>query len=180
MRVDMMLRKALLVAVLVGHAVCACAAERADFIDLARASYVHCAFYKNYDLDPLTGEPLLVEGKADVLMHLQGIDVKRAKARAIYTRMSGQREVTVIQTDKALHFIDSVEGMYVMTTVYSCIDYDEKRRACVAYAAVNSRVFDSLVLSDPDAVFEKIKDHAELGFCDHSIITTREAAQRAK
>jgi hypothetical protein len=141
---------------------------------------VHCAFYRNYDLDPLTGEPLLVEGKADVLMHLQAIDVKHEKARAIYTRMSGEREIIVKQTDKALHFIDSVDGMYVMTTVYSCIDYDEKRGACVTYAAVNSRLFDASVLTDPDAVFEKIKDRAELGFCDHSFINTRETAQRTK
>ena len=51
-------------------------------------------------------------------------------ARSIYTRMAGLRDVNVIQTDKAIHFIDSVAGMYVMTTVHSYIDFDEKRGVC--------------------------------------------------
>src|SRR5712692_4521634 len=97
----------------------AAAADRSEFTNLAKSRYVHCAFYKSYDTDPATGGPIMVEGKADALMHFQGVDVKHATARAIYTRMSGMRNVTVIQTDKAIHFIDNVAGMYVMTTVHS-------------------------------------------------------------
>lgn len=154
----------------------ASAADRSDFTNLAKARYVHCAFYKSYETDAATGDPIMVEGRADALMHFQGIDVKNAKAQAIYTRMSGLRDVTVIQTDKAIHFIDNVAGMYVMTTVHSCINFDETRGICVTYGAVNSRLFDSAVLTDPDKVYEKIKAEADPGFCDHSFIGIQEAS----
>ncbi len=154
----------------------ACAAEITDFANLARSRYVHCAFYKAYEIDPETGGPIMVEGKADSLVHFQNVDVKRAKASAIYTRMSGSHEVTVIQTGKAIHFIENIAGMYMMTSVHSCLEYDEKRGACVMYGAVNSRLFDSTVLNDPDKVYEKIKDQADPGFCDYSFIGIQEAA----
>jgi len=164
------------IAAAIGAFCTAVAADRSEFATLAASRYVHCAFYKAYDTDPATGDPIMVEGRADALMHFQGIDVKNAKAQAIYTRMSGQREVTVIQTDKALHFIDNVAGMYVMTSVHSCLDFDEKRGICITYGAVTSRLFDSSVLNDPDKVYEKIKDEAEPGFCDHSFIGVQEAS----
>ena len=154
----------------------ACAVENTDFTYLARSRYVHCAFYKGYETDPATGGPIMVEGRADSLMHFQGVDAGHSTARAIYTRLAGARDVTVIQTGKALHFIDNVAGMYVMTTVHSCLEFDEKRGACIMYGAVNSRVFDSSVLNDPDKVYEKIKGQADPGFCDYSFIGTQEAA----
>ena len=159
-----------------GFASMACAVDNTDFANLARSRYVHCAFYKGYDTDPVTGGPIMVEGKADSLMHFQRVDAKNSTARAIYTRMAGARDVTVIRTGKALHFIDNVAGMYVMTTVHSCLEFDEKRGACIMYGAVNSRVFDSAVLSDPDKVYEKIKNIADPGFCDYSFIGIQEAA----
>ena len=118
----------------------------------------------------------MVEGQADSLVHFQNVDVKNASARAIYTRMSGSHDVTVIQTAKAIHFIENVAGMYMMTSVHSCLEYDEKRGACVMYGAVNSRLFDSQVLNDPDKVYEKIKSAADPGFCDYSFIGIQEAA----
>lgn len=155
------------------------AADRSDLTNLARAAYVHCAFYKSYETDPVSGDLFLVEGRANALMHFHGIDVKQSKARAIYTRMSGSRNVTVLQTDKAIHFIDNVTGMYIMTTVHSCLDFDDKRGVCVHYGAVMSRHFDASVLYDPDRVYEKIKDLADPGFCDHSFFGVREAAKDA-
>jgi hypothetical protein len=152
------------------------AADRTDFSNLAKSRYVHCAFYKGYETDPATGDPIMVEGKADSLVHFQNVDVAHATARAIYTRMSGSHEVTVIQTDKALHFIENVAGMYMMTSVHSCLEYDEKRGACVTYGAVNSRLFDAEVLNEPDKVYEKIKNDADPGFCDYSFIGIQEAA----
>ena len=152
------------------------AADRSEFANLARAAYVHCAFYKSYEVDPVNGDLVLVEGRADALMHFQAIDVKRARARAIYTRMSGARDVTVLQTGKAIHFIDNVAGMYIMTTVHSCIDFDEKRGVCITYGAAMSRHFDASALYDPDRVYEKIGDQADPGFCDHSFIGIREAS----
>ncbi len=156
------------------------AAGRSDFDHLARAPYVHCAFYKGYETDPLTGELFLVEGRAQALMHFNAIDVRQSRARAIYTRMSGARPVTVLRTDKAIHFIDNVAGMYIMTTVHSCLDYDERRGMCTAYGAVMSRHFDTAALYDPDKVYEKIKDVADPGFCDHSFIGVREASKDAR
>ena len=169
-----------MIAAALGAVTVAAAADRSEFTNLAKARYVHCAFYKSYDTDPATGGPIMVEGKADALMHFQGVDVKHATARAIYTRMSGMRDVTVIQTDKAIHFIDNVAGMYIMTTVHSCLDFDEKRGVCVTYGAVNSRLFDSSVLYDPDKVYAKIKDDADPGFCDHSFIGIQEAEHDAR
>ena len=163
-----------------GLTAAAWAAENTDFANLARSRYVHCAFYKGYETDPVTGGPIMVEGKADSLVHIQRLGTGTATARAIYTRLAGAREVKIIRTHKALHFIDNVAGMYVMTTVYSCLEFDEKRGACVMYGAVNSRVFDSEVLSDPDKVYEKIKDRADPGFCDYSFIGVQEAAAGAR
>ena len=169
-----------MIAAAFGAVTAAVAADRSEFTNLAKSRYVHCAFYKGYETDPATGGPIMVEGKADALMHFEGVDVKHATARAIYTRMSGMRDVTVIQTDKAIHFIDNVAGMYIMTTVHSCLDFDEKRGVCVTYGAVNSRLFDSSVLNDPDKVYEKIKDDADPGFCDHSFIGIQEAEHDAR
>ena len=162
----------------VGLASAACAADHTDFTNLANSRYVHCAFYKGYETDAATGGPVMVEGKADSLVHFQNVDVKHAKARAIYTRMSGAHDVTVIQTAKAIHCIENVAGMYIMTSVHSCLEFDEKRGACIQYGAVNSRLFDSQVLNDPDKVYEKIKGNADPGFCDYSFIGLQEAAKR--
>ncbi len=156
------------------------AADRSELTNLARAPYVHCAFYKAYEIDPVNGDHVMVEGRADSLMHFQGIDVARSRARAIYTRMSGARNVTVVRTDKAIHFIDNVAGMYIMTTVHSCLDFDDKRGICVAYGAVMSRHFDASVMFDPDKVYEKIKNSADPGFCDHSFFGVKEASKDAR
>jgi len=154
--------------------------ETFDLADLARARFVHCAFYKHYETDAATGDPVMVEGRADALMHFEAVDARHETARAIYTRMSGKREVAVVQTRKYIHFVDNVAGMYIMTTVHSCLDYDEKRGLCVTYGAANSRLFDASVLSDPDGVYERIKDEADPGFCDQSFIGLREAANKPR
>jgi len=152
-------------------------ADGTDFGNLARSSFVHCAFYKNYDTDPATGDPIMVEGRASALMHFQAIDVTQGTARAIYTRMAGRREVVVRHTAKAIHFIDNVAGMYLLTTVHNCLDFDDRRGVCRTYGASHARVFDPAVLQDPDAVHEKIRSAAEPGFCDHSFIGIQEAAK---
>ncbi|HUO44637.1 MAG TPA: hypothetical protein VMT94_06980 [Burkholderiales bacterium] len=153
-----------------------CAADdTAALSDLARSSFVHCAFYRHYDTDPATGEPLLVEGEGDALMFFEGIDIGHARARAIYTRIAGQRSVVMIRTGKALHFIDNVAGMYIMTTIYSCLEYGANGR-CVTYGAVKSMSFDSSVLTEPDRVYEATRADADLGFCDHSFIGAQPAA----
>lgn len=153
--------------------------DAAALSDLAGSRYIHCAFYSHYDTDPVTGQPLLVEGQGDALIYFEGVDVDHARAREIYTRIAGQRSVTVIRTPKALHFIDDVAGMYVMTTIYSCLDYNAHGR-CVTYGAVNVRLFDPAVLTDPDRVYETVWPDAEPGFCDRSFINVREAAHRPR
>ena len=166
-----------LTAIAAAIALPAVSAERSDFSNLARSRYVHCAFYKNYETDPVNGDPIMIEGRANSLMHFQGIDAAHETARAIYTRMAGQREVLVRHTAKAIHFIDNVAGMYLLTTVHSCLDYDEKRGLCVTYGASHARLFDPAVIRDPDAVYEKIKASVEPGFCDHSFIGIQEASK---
>ncbi len=64
------------------------AAERTDFTQLAQSRYVHCAFYKGYETDPATGGPIMVEGKADSLVHYQNVDVRRRhSARNLYAHV---------------------------------------------------------------------------------------------
>lgn len=83
-----------------------------------------------------------------------------------------------MDTGKRLHFIDGMAGMYRVTTVYSCIERDERRGVCLTYSAMQTRHFDSRVLVDPDKVFEEIRSAAEPGFCDYSFIGLREAELR--
>lgn len=180
MRVSMKLPKLRRIAAAVvaaALALPALAAEHTDFSKLARSRYVHCAFYKKYDIDPATGDPIMIEGRGNSLMHFQGIDEAHETARAITTRMAGLREVAMRHTAKAIHFIDNVAGMYLLTTVHNCLDFDEKRGICLTYGAAQARVFDPTVVRDPDAVYEKIKASAEPGFCDHSFIGIQEAAK---
>ena len=158
-----------------------CAADDDDALsDFVKSTFVRCAFYRHYDTDPQTGDSLLVEGEGDALMYFEDIDINYGRARAIYTRIAGQRSVTVIQTSKALHFIDNVSGMYVMTTIYSCLDNNEDSK-CVSYGAVNSILSDPTVLTEPNSVLEKIRTVADLGFCDCGFfIGVQEAAHHPR
>ena len=150
-------------------------AQSAAFDNLVQSRYVHCAFYKAYQVDRATGDLVLVEGHSDTLTHFQGIEGDHA--RQITTRTAGAREVRVAHTAKYLHFIDEMAGMYVLTTVYGCIDHD-KRGICVTYGAMQSRHFDARVLSDPDAVYERLKGSSDPGFCDHSFVGIQEASRQ--
>lgn len=150
-------------------------AQITPFDNLAQSRFVHCAFYKAYEVDRTTGDLLMVEGRSDSLTHFQRVD--RSRARQISTRVAGAREVTVVNSGRYLHFIDPMAGMYVLTTVYGCIDRDPRTGTCVTYGAMQSRHFDPRVVSDPDAVYESLKDRSDPGFCDHSFIGVQEAAR---
>jgi hypothetical protein len=139
-----------------------------------QSRYVHCAFYKAYERDPATGDRIMVEGRSQSLTHFQAI--REGHARQISTRVAGAREVRVMKGAKYLHFVDTMGGMYVLTTVYGCLDRDARSGQCVTYGATQSRLFDARVLSDPDAVYEALKDRADPGFCDHSFIHLQEAS----
>jgi len=144
------------------------------FVNIVQSRYVHCAFYKAYEVDPATGDRIMVEGHSNSLTHFQGI--RDGQARQISTRTAGARNVRVFDGGKYLHFVDHVAGMYVLTTVYGCIDRDPRTGTCVTYGATQSRHFDVRVLVDPDSVYEALKDSADPGFCDHSFIGIQEAA----
>ena len=149
-------------------------AQNPVFSSVVQARYVHCAFYKAYDVDRVTGDNVLVEGRSETLTHFQGIDGTRA--RQITTRTAGAHEVRVAHTGKYLHFIERVAGMYVLTTIYDCIDHD-RHGTCVTYGATQSRHFDARVLSDPDSVYEALRDSSDPGFCDHSFTAVQEATR---
>jgi len=174
MSVRALFRLILLLALLLSGSVCA---QCTTCDNLVRSRYVHCAFYKSYNVDPVTGDLVLVEGRSDTLTHFQAIEGNRA--RQITTRVAGARDVRVAHTGKYLHFIDQVAGMYLLTTIYGCLDRD-KRGVCMTYGAMQSRHFDTRVLSDPDAVYEALKSSSEPGFCDHSFIGIQEAARDTK
>ncbi|HZM48821.1 MAG TPA: hypothetical protein VFC14_28665 [Burkholderiales bacterium] len=143
------------------------------FAQLVKARLVHCAFYKAYEVDQVTGDLVLTEGRSNSLTHFQGIQGDHA--RQISTRMAGARDVRVVRTDKYLHFIDQLAGMYLLTTVYGCIDHD-RQGMCLTYGATQSRHFDARVLRDPDTVYEALKNNSDPGFCDHGFIGVREAS----
>jgi hypothetical protein len=151
-------------------------ADRTAFDNLVQSRYVHCAFYKSYEIDRATGELLLVEGHSTSLTHFQAMD--GVHARQISTRVAGAREVKVMNTGRYLHFIDHMAGMYVLTTIYNCLESDERKGVCLRYGAMQSRHFDPRVVSEPDAVFEALRDHSDPGFCDHSFINIQEAQKR--
>jgi hypothetical protein len=148
----------------------------AMFANLVQSRYVHCAFYKSYEVDRATGDLLLVEGRSQSLTHFQAI--RGGHARQISTRVAGARNVKVFDGGKYLHFVDHVAGMYVLTTIYGCLDRDPKSGTCISYGATQSRHFDARVLTDPDLVYETLKDVADPGFCDHSFIGIQKAAKK--
>jgi len=154
----------------------AAAAQTTSYDNLVHARMVHCAFYKAYDIDPATGDRIMVEGHSDTLTHFQRIDDDHA--RQITTRLAGARQVRIVRSAKYLHYIDDISGMYLLTTVYACLDRDRGSGTCLTYGAMQSRLFDSRVLFDPDSVYERIHDAADPGFCDHSFIGLREAAHK--
>jgi len=148
-----------------------------QFEPLARSPYIHCAFYRQYDVDPGTGQLLLVEGRSDSLTHFQR--QRGGGVLSIDTRRTGALDAQLLRGRKYLHFIERNAGMYVVTTIYACLERDPGTDACINYGAVNARHFDTRVLSDPDAVFEELQARAEPGFCDHSFLEVREAAGRS-
>lgn len=167
-------RLAVFAAMLLVPAAAPAADTAAQFANLERSPFVHCAFYKAYETDRSTGDLVMVEGQSDSLTHFQRIGA--GHARQISTRVAGARDVRVMDRGKYLHFVDTVAGMFVLTTVYGCIDHDPKSGVCVTYGATQSRHFDPRVLTDPDAVYEELKAESDVGFCDHSFINIQEAA----
>lgn len=152
-------------------------AEVAQFEILATSPYVHCAFYRQYEIDARTGERLLVEGASDSLTHYQR---QGGRLRSIDTRRAGARDAQLLRGKKYLHFVERSAGLYVVTTVYACLERDARSDQCVNYGAVNARHFDARVLVDPDKVFEELQAHAEPGFCDHSFLHVQEAARGSR
>ena len=144
------------------------------FQNLVHSPFVHCAFYKAYEVDRATGDLVMVEGQSNSLTHFQAIH--DGTARQISTRVAGARNVKVLNAGKYLHFVDTVAGMYVLTTIYACLDQDPRSGTCISYGATQSRHFDPKVLTDPDAVYEALKNSSDPGFCDHSFINVQEAA----
>ena len=167
-------RLALLLAMLVVPAAAPAAEGAAQFVNLERSRYVHCAFYKAYETDGSTGDLIMVEGQSNSLTHFQRIGA--GHARQISTRVAGARDVRVMDRGKYLHFVDTMAGMYVLTTIYGCIDHDPKSSVCVTYGATQSRHFNPRVLTDPDAVYEELRAESDVGFCDHSFINVQEAS----
>ena len=145
----------------------------APFQQLTLSASVHCAFYRDYELDPRTGDRLLVEGRSNSLTHYQRLRGNRV--RSIDTRRAGAVDVQVVQ-GRYLHYIERTAGMFIVTTVYACLERDPQNDVCINFGAVNARHFDARVLREPDQVYEELQAHAEPGFCDHSFIHLREAA----
>jgi len=140
-----------------------------DFDDLVNATTIHCEFFAS--ARPADA-PIARAGAStpEVLVHYAGMSRDRTRARVVSTRRAGSREVTVVRTDKAVHFVDHAAGVYMVTTVFGCNERDWRTNArrCVSFGAVNSRHFDTSVHWQPDLVFERYRHLASHGFCDHS------------
>lgn len=143
------------------------------FRHLAASPSVHCAFYRDYDIDPGSGDRLLVEGRSNSLTHYQRRGA--GPVRSIDTRRAGAVDVQVVE-GRYLHYIERSAGMYIVTTVYACLERDPQSGICINYGAVNARHFDPRVLREPDRVYEELQAGAEPGFCDHSFIHLQESA----
>ena len=140
-----------------------------DFDALVNAPAIHCEFYPGVrPADaPVSGtEPIVPE----VLVHYGGMNRDRTRARVVSTRGAGSREVVVMRTEKGVHFVDHVAGVFMVTTVFACNEREQRSsaRRCVSFGAVNSRHFDASVHWQPDDVFERYRHLANHGFCDHS------------
>ena len=163
-----------LIRVLLGTAVALTfSASRADdFDDLIDATAIHCEFFAA--VRPADA-PIARTGSfsPEVLVHYAGMNRSRTRARVVSTRRAGSQEVSVVRTDKAVHFVDHVAGVYMVTTVFGCNERDARTNArrCVSFGAVNSRHFDASVHWQPDEVFERYRHLASHGFCDHSHFT---------
>ena len=144
------------------------------FDHLVSSPSVHCAFYRDYDIDLRTGDRLLVEGRSNSLTHFQRRRGERVQS--IDTRRAGAVDVRVVQ-GRYLHYIERSAGMFIVPTVYACLERDLQNDLCVNYGAVNARHFDARVLREPDKVYEELQSLAEPGFCDHSFIHLQEAAR---
>jgi len=151
----------------------AAADDAQRFAQVAGSPHVHCAFYRDYDIDPRTGDRLLVEGRSNSLTHYQR--QRDGLVRSVDTRRAGAGEVRVVQ-GRYLHYIERIGAMFVVTTIYACLARDAQSGHCINYGAVNARHFDPRVLREPDRVYEELQAQAEPGFCDHSFIHLREAA----
>lgn len=146
------------------------AAAPADFDALVNANGIHCEFFA--DARPADG-PADGAATAALLVHYNGMNRDRTRARVVSTRGAGSREVVVVRTDKAVHFVDQVAGVFIVTTVFGCNARERRAGAgrCLSYGAANSRHFDASVLWQPDQVFERDRHLASHGFCDHSLFT---------
>jgi hypothetical protein len=146
-------------------------AHAGDFDDLVNATAIHCEFFPSIrPADaPLPGAH---DPEPDFLVHYGGMNRERTRARVVTTRGAGSREVVVVRTDKAVHFVTHAAGIYMVTTVFGCNERDLRSaaRKCVSFGAVNSRHFDASVHWQPDHVFERDRHLASHGFCDHSAI----------
>lgn len=151
------------------------AAEARPYDVIATSPYVHCAFYRGYDIEPGTGDRLLIEGRSNSLTHYQR--QRDGRVRSVDTRRAGSGDARIVQ-GRYLHYIERSGGMYIVTTVYACLARDPRSDVCINYGAVNARHFDPRVLRDPDAVYEELQALAEPGFCDHSFIHVQNAARK--
>jgi hypothetical protein len=139
-----------------------------DFDALTRARFIHCAFFRAEPLAERDAAP--PERKAEVLLHYQSDGRSQDRWRVISTRASGARDIRVVRTERAVHFIDRLSGMYSVTTVFGCNARDRRaaHRPCVTYGAIHALHFDASVYHQPDRVFDALKPSASHGFCDHS------------
>jgi hypothetical protein len=150
-----------------------------DFDDLVNAHSIHCEFFRSVrPADMPAVRP--ADARPEVLVHYAGMNREGTRARVVSTRRAGARDVIVIRTEKAVHFVDHAAGVYAVTTVFGCNERDLRATSgrCLSYGAVNSRHFDPSVRWQPDNVFERDRHLASHGFCDHSFVTA-EAPMRS-
>ena len=142
-----------------------------DFDDLVNATAIHCEFFPATRIAD-NGVQRSDAAEPDFLVHYAGMNRDRTRARVVTTRAAGSREVTVVRTEKAVHFVAHAAGIYTVTTVFGCNERDLRTQArkCTSFGAVNSRHFDASVHWQPDQVFERDRHLASHGFCDHSTI----------
>jgi hypothetical protein len=157
------------------HCLAAEIASKGDFDALLSARSIHCEFYRSVrPADaPEPGDPGIT---AELLIHYGALNRSRTRAKAVSTHGAGAREIRIMRTDKAVHFVEHSAGMFSVTTVFGCNRRERSASAgrCTSYGAVHARHFDSAVMWEPDKVFENYRPLGNHGFCDHGFVTTGE------
>lgn len=109
--------------------------------------------------------PLGRRPSAEMLLIIDGVSTKQAKARTFSSRRAGAHAVQIYAGETGVHLVEDVTGSVIVTTLLNC-EARSKSGRCQRYAAVNAWHFDQSVHRDPDKAFRRLPGTSYSGYCD--------------